>query len=73
MAQLPDSLRLTESQSDELNRIREAAKRRHARDRKAASKRGRKYFPDLPYECSWAYEQEFMQRVQARDSVQSNI
>lgn len=42
-----------------LKHIRDAAKIRHEKQRKAALKRGRKDFPLLPYECSWAYEQEF--------------
>jgi hypothetical protein len=62
MALLPDNLKLTEEEAAELERIRTAAKIRHEKARKAARQRGRLDFPDLPYECSWAYEEEFRNR-----------
>lgn len=59
MATMPDSLRLTPAEEQELQGIRTKAKVRHEKARKAAKKRGRKDFPDLPFECSWAYEEQF--------------
>jgi hypothetical protein len=50
---------ITPKAEAELNRIKTAAKSRHERARKAAKQRGRFDFPDLPFECSWAYEEEF--------------
>jgi len=52
---------LTPNEAAELQRIREAAKVLHEKARRAAAQRGRHDFPALPYECSWAYEQEFLQ------------
>lgn len=46
----------------ELKLIQDAAKLRHKKARKAASNRGRKDFPLLPYECSWAFEEEFRRK-----------
>ena len=63
MASLPDSMRLSPSAEAELREIQTAAKVRHEKARKAAKRRGRLDFPDLPYECSWAYEEAFRQRV----------
>ena len=60
MAAMPDSLRLTPAEAADLETIREEARERHARARKAAAKRGRIDFPDLPVECSWAYEVQFL-------------
>ncbi len=59
---IPDSLRFTPAQEAELAEIRRKAKIRHEKARKAARQRGRKDFPDLPYECSWAFEEEFRRR-----------
>jgi hypothetical protein len=53
---------MTPAQETELAAIREKAKVRHELARKAAKKRGRKDFPLLPYECSWAYEEEFKRK-----------
>ena len=44
----------------ELLEIKTAAKVRHEKARRAAKARGRMDFPDLPYECSWAFETEFL-------------
>lgn len=48
-----------------LENVKIRAKIRHEKARKAAAKRGRKDFPMLPYECSWAFEQEFHRQFQA--------
>jgi hypothetical protein len=53
---------MTPEMAIELEKIRAAAKERHELNRKAALKRGRKDFPMLPYECSWAYEMEFIRK-----------
>ncbi len=45
--------------SKSLSEIKKEAKVRHEKARKAAAARGRKDFPLLPYECSWAYEQQY--------------
>ncbi len=63
MALMPDSLRLTTEEQQQLDAIQTAAKIRHERERKAARKRGRVDYPMLPYECSWAYEQEFRRSI----------
>lgn len=57
--QLPSNLTLTPTEQQALQLIRHYAKLRHERTRKAALQRGRRDFPDFPFECSWAYEQEF--------------
>ena len=59
MAMMPDYLRLTPGQQAILDEIKRKAKIRHEKARLAAKKRGRHDFPDLPYECSWAYEEKF--------------
>jgi hypothetical protein len=59
MAIMPDSLRFTSVEEALLGAIQKRAKERHEKARRAAKKRGRKDFPMLPYECSWAFEQEF--------------
>lgn len=51
--------RLTPEEAQELEAIRRDAMLRHEAKRKAARRRGRMDYPMLPYECSWAYEQEF--------------
>ena len=63
MALLPDSMRLTAAEQAELDQIRAAARDRHEKARKAAKKAGRHDFPLFPYECSWAFEEEFRRRV----------
>lgn len=62
MAVMPESMRLTEDEENQLAVIRKDAKKRHEKARRAARKRGRKDFPDLPFECSWAYEQQFRRK-----------
>lgn len=59
MAILPDSMRFTAAEQAELDRIRAAARVRHEKARKAAKRAGRHSFPDLPFECSWAFEEQF--------------
>lgn len=56
---MPHPLLLTIAERGELDRIRSAAKVRHEKARKAAARRGRHNYPELPYECSWAYEEQF--------------
>ena len=55
---LPNHLQLDERDEKELEAIRAVARKRHEKARRAAKKQGRN-FPLLPYECSWAYEEEF--------------
>jgi hypothetical protein len=62
---LPDNLRFTPEEEKQLEEIRTQAKIDHEKNRKAARRQGRKDFPDLPYECSWAYEQEFRRKVRS--------
>lgn len=62
MAIMPSDLRLSETEEAALKEIRRLAVIRHKKARKAAAKLGRKDFPDLPYECSWAFEMEFMRK-----------
>lgn len=45
-----------------LEEVKRLAKIRHERERRAARRRGRKDFPMLPYECSWAYEEEYRRK-----------
>jgi hypothetical protein len=45
-----------------LDEIKRLAKIRHEKARLAARRRGRKDFPMLPYECSWAYEEEYRRK-----------
>jgi len=45
--------------SKSLAQIIKEAKGRHEKARKAAKQRGRHSFPMLPYEASWAFEQEY--------------
>lgn len=63
MAYLPDSLRLTPNEEAELERRRKVARERHEKARRAALKRGRRDFPSLPFECSWAYEEQFRREI----------
>lgn len=60
MALMPDYMKLSPDEEAELAEIRRLAKIRHEKDRKVAFTRGRTSFPDLPYECSWAYETAFL-------------
>lgn len=57
---LPDSMRFTAEEQSQLDKIKIKAKDRHNKARKAAKASGRDSFPELPYECSWAFENEFM-------------
>jgi len=45
-----------------LEEVKRLAKIRHEKERKAARRRGRKDFPMFPYECSWAFEEEFKRK-----------
>jgi len=65
MAMMTAEMRLTEEQHEELQRIRAAAIIRHEKRRKQARREGRMSFPTLPYECSWAYEEEFRRLVRS--------
>jgi len=62
MAMMPDSLRLTAGETQQLDEIRRNARIRHEKDRKAAAKRGRLDYPDFPYECSWAFETQWLRQ-----------
>lgn len=62
MAQLPKHLQLSAELESKLEAIRVQARIRHELARKACRARGRVDFPLLPYECSWAYEQEFFRK-----------
>lgn len=55
---LPDHLRLSPENEAKLEKIRQKARELHEAKRKAREKRGLP-FPLLPYECSWAFEEEF--------------
>ncbi len=61
-------MNLTDDEMMQLAAIRHEAKIRHEMERKAAKRRGRADFPPLPYECSWAYEEEF-RRAQRNWSI----
>jgi hypothetical protein len=63
MAFMPDHLKLTPDEQARLDGIHRAARIRHEKARKAAKRRGRHDFPLEPYECSWAYEQEFRRTI----------
>jgi hypothetical protein len=65
MAVMPDEMRLTEVEQGTLDVIKQAAKVRHEKARHAARQNGRHDFPMLPFECSWAYEQEFHRIMRA--------
>jgi hypothetical protein len=51
-----------ENPGQRLEEVKRLAKIRHEKERKAARRRGRKDFPMLPYECSWAFEEEFKRK-----------
>ncbi len=59
MAMMTDAFRLTDLEAETLERYKTNAKKHHEAARKAARKMGRKDFPMLPYECSWAFEETF--------------
>lgn len=46
-----------------LEKIRRVARERHKRARKAARRKGRKDFPILPVECTWAYEEQLRRSI----------
>jgi hypothetical protein len=56
-------LQFTPAQQAQLDAIKQAARVRHEKARKAAAKRGRKDFPLLPFECSWAFEEQFRRQL----------
>lgn len=60
---MPESLKFTPEEQAKLDAIRVKARARHEREREVAAKRGRKDYPLLPYECSWAYEEHFRREV----------
>jgi hypothetical protein len=62
VAMLPDSLRLTAAEQAELSEIQRTAQIEFDKRRKAAAKRGRKDYPAFPFECSWAYETQFLRQ-----------
>lgn len=67
MAIMPESLKFTPEEQAKLEDIRVKARARHGRARQAAAQRGRKDYPSLPYECSWAYEEEFRRLIKMPD------
>jgi hypothetical protein len=65
--QIPDHshvFRLTPVEQAELDRIMKEAGARHERDRKAAAARGRRDFPGFPFEHSWAFNEQFRNKIQ---------
>ena len=62
-----------------IDTIKTFAKARHERARKAAAARGRKDFPSLPIECSWAFEERFrrgevnLSEYQPKRSIWSSV
>jgi hypothetical protein len=65
MAVMPDEMRLTDVEQGTLDVIKVAARKRHEQVRRAARRDGRHDFPMLPYECSWAYEEDFRRIMRA--------
>ena len=57
-------LRLTPVEQAELDRIMKEAGARHERARKAAAARGRRDFPGSPFEHSWAFNEQFRNKIQ---------
>ena len=55
---VPEALRLAPHEQAELDRIKDAARERHREVYKARTKRGLPY-PESPFECSWAFEEQF--------------
>ena len=60
---MSNPLRLTKTEMDLLDTIKAKARIRHEKERRSARQRGRMEYPLLPWECSWAYEEEFRRRV----------
>lgn len=56
---MPAELKLTPDEEQALETVRVAARTRHKRAKAAAKARGRLDFPCLPFECSWAYAEQF--------------
>lgn len=63
---LPVELKLTPAEELELEAVRVVARARHARAKAAAKARGRLDFPLLPFECSWAYSEQFRREIRAQ-------
>jgi hypothetical protein len=63
--QTPASLRLTPDEEAQLAEVRRQADIRFDKFKKAERFKGRVDFPPLPYERSWAFEEEFRRRVRA--------
>lgn len=59
MSIMPKYMNFTPAEQAKLTDIQTKAKARHEKDRRAARQRGRVDFPGMPYECSWAYEEQF--------------
>ena len=66
MAIMTERLRLTEEEKSALQKIIAEAKVRHEKKRQALARRGRGSFPDLPFECSWAFEEEYRKTCRAK-------
>jgi hypothetical protein len=65
MPLMPAELKLTADEEMRLAAIRIAARDAHDLARRQAARRGRKDFPAAPYECSWAYEEQFRRQARA--------
>jgi hypothetical protein len=63
MEAIPESLRLTHEEHFELSNIRRLAKVRHNKARLAVAAKGRHNFPYLPFECSWAFKEQFRRNI----------
>lgn len=63
MAFIPEHLKLTVPEEEQLEAIRIEARVRHEKARLAAKKKKLYDFPLLPYECSWAFEEAFRKRT----------
>ena len=66
MSVMPQDLRFTPDEEQALEAVRVVARTRHARAKAAARARGRLDFPLLPFECSWAYEEQFRREVRTQ-------
>ena len=66
------ALQFTAAEKAVLESIKKAAIIRHEKERKAAARRGRKDFPALPFECSWAFEEKFRRYSHGRISTQKS-
>ena len=62
MAKIPDTLRFTPLEATELAAIRAKALIRFEAFKKAERFKGRRHFPDHPFEFSWAYEMKFLRQ-----------